>query len=590
MSGYYNGTIRTTLRVFGSRRKVLYASIGLQMLNAACIGVGAAVAVSVIRRLADGTLDAGTAWWATAVLVASVVAQYVTSYFSNRFAWVSTFEAMGEARTEALVHLQRVPVGRVMSAQSGDVTAVLTSDFEMVSNFAHHALPLLFGAVALPAVVLVVLAFTDGVLALAVGASIVVAVPAFVAANRAFEALALRRADQLAVANTRMVEYVQGIGVARSFNQTGARLRWYRDAVAEIRAVNDRMAVKLVPLALGAMGIVNLGIPLVVLVAGHRLVGADVTAATAIAFFVLVLRVYGPLMQVAAQVESLRLADASLQRIGRVMDLPEQDSPATATVHPVDASIELAGVDFAYDAGRPVLTGVDLRAEPRSMTALVGPSGAGKSTVLHLVARFWDVGAGSVRIGGVDVRDLTDDQLFDMVTIVFQDVYLFRGTIRDNIAFGRPDASDDDVRRAAAAAQAATFVEALPDAYDTMVGEGGATLSGGERQRISIARAILKGSPIVLLDEATASIDPLNEQAVQRALAELVRDRTVLVVAHRLSTIRSADRIVVLDAGRVVETGAHDELLEGGGLYARLWSERERASRWRLGSAPVASA
>jgi ATP-binding cassette subfamily B protein len=239
-------------------------------------------------------------------------------------------------------------------------------------------------------------------------------------------------------------------------------------------------------------------------------------------------------------------------------------------------------VTFGYTADEPVLHALSLDVPPRTLTALVGPSGAGKSTVLSLIARFWDVDDGSVQIGGADVRDLTPEQLFYAVTVVFQDVYLFQGTIGDNIAFGRPNADHDAIVAAARQAQAHDFITALPEGYDTPVGEGGATLSGGERQRISIARAILKDAPIVLLDEATSALDPINEAAVQQAVARLVRNRTVIVVAHRLSTIRSADQIIVLDGGRAVERGRHDDLLAAGGRYARLWAERERASTWRL--------
>jgi ATP-binding cassette subfamily B protein IrtB len=203
--------------------------------------------------------------------------------------------------------------------------------------------------------------------------------------------------------------------------------------------------------------------------------------------------------------------------------------------------LALDGVSFGYAPDEPVLTDVSLEVPPRTLTAVVGPSGAGKSTLLAIIARFWDAHDGAVRVGGVDVRELTDRQLFDMFTVVFQEPYLFQGTIRDNIAFGRADATDAAIEDAARRAQAHEFVTALPRGYETPVGEGGATLSGGERQRISIARAIVKDAPIVLLDEATAALDPINERAVQRAVAELVRNRTVLVVAHRLNTIRSAD-------------------------------------------------
>jgi ATP-binding cassette subfamily B protein len=232
-----------------------------------------------------------------------------------------------------------------------------------------------------------------------------------------------------------------------------------------------------------------------------------------------------------------------------------------------------------------VLRGVSLTVPARTMTALVGPSGSGKTTVTRVIARFFDVGAGAVRIGGADVRDLGTERVMSLVSPVFQDVYLFDVTIAENIRIGRPDAGDDEVRRAARLARVDEIVERLPDGWDTRVGEGGAMLSGGERQRVSIARAILKDAPIVLLDEATAALDPENEAAVQDALAALTADRTLLVIAHRLPTIAAADQIAFLDGGRITERGTHAELLARGGRYADFWRQRSRAQGWRLARA-----
>jgi ATP-binding cassette subfamily B protein len=307
-----------------------------------------------------------------------------------------------------------------------------------------------------------------------------------------------------------------------------------------------------------------------------------IDAGTFVVFAVLVVRVYQPLLSAAEGFESMRIADASLDRLARVLDTPVQPVPDAPIAEPASAEVAFDGVTFAYAQGDDVLRDVGFVARPGTTTAIVGPSGAGKSTILHLVARFWDVDRGAVRIGGVDVRDLTAEQLFDAVTVVFQDVYLFPGTVFDNIAFGATDADPEAAERAARAAQAHDFIAALPDGYDTPVGEGGATLSGGERQRLAIARAILKDAPIVLLDEATSAIDPTNERRVQEALATLATGKTLLVVAHRLATIRAADQILVVDGGRIVERGTHDELLAAGGLYRQLWSHRERATRWRV--------
>ncbi|MEM7326406.1 MAG: ABC transporter ATP-binding protein, partial [Actinomycetota bacterium] len=299
--------------------------------------------------------------------------------------------------------------------------------------------------------------------------------------------------------------------------------------------------------------------------------------------------------QVASQVEGLRLADAALERIGRILDLDPQTEPSTPGPAPVDGTVGFEAVGFGYVDDAPVLDDITFEARPGTTTAIVGPSGVGKTTVLNLIARFWDPDRGSVTIGGRSVRHLTAAQLFEAVTVVFQDVYLFQGTIRDNISCGG-DLGEEELVAAARAARAHDFISALPDGYDTRIGEGGLTLSGGERQRVSIARAIAKDAPVVLLDEATASMDPINEQAVRRGLASLVAGRTLIVVAHRLSTIRSADQILVLDrpdgpdaAARIVQRGNHEELLAAGGRYGSLWAERERAARWRAGGARTAA-
>lgn len=236
---------------------------------------------------------------------------------------------------------------------------------------------------------------------------------------------------------------------------------------------------------------------------------------------------------------------------------------------------------FAYD-DRAVLSDLSFTAPARSMTALVGASGSGKTTILRLIAHFWDVDTGAVRSGGADVRALRTEDLMAQISTVFQDVYLFDGTIEENLRMGRPDASDAEIREVARLARIPEIVERLPDACATRVGEGGAALSGGERQRVSIARAVLKDAPIVLLDEATAALDPENEAAVQDALRVLAADRTLLVIAHRLQTVRSADQILVLDQGRIVEQGTHDDLLALDGRYAAFWAKRSRAAGWRL--------
>ena len=511
------------------------------------------------------------------------MAQFAIWYGSNHFAWIGSYRATGEARAATLDHIQRLPLGTLRSRSTGDVTATFSSDFEAVAQYLSDSIPALFGAIGLPVAVLLAMAFIDPALALAVALSLIVAVPLFYWVNAQLKALALLRGDRLAESSGRMLEYVQGITVARAFNRTDDRLSQYGRAVTAIRQINNRLVLRLLPLGMLTLGVVQLGVPVVIAFAAYRWFGGAIDAGTALIFLVLILRVYGPIVALAGHFEALRLGDAALERIGRIMDLEEQPAPASPSIEPQGHDVELDGVTFAYET-TPVLRDVSFRARAGTTTAIVGPSGAGKSTILNLVSRFWDPGEGAVRIGGADVRELTHQQLFEHITVVFQDVYLFRATIGENIAFGRPEASRDAIEAAARAAQAHDFIEALPLGYETLVGEGGATLSGGERQRISIARAMLKDAPIVLLDEPTASLDALNDRAVRTALAALVRGKTVLVVAHRLATIQAADQILVVDDGRIVQRGSHEELIaQEGGRYRQLWLDRERASGWRLG-------
>jgi ATP-binding cassette, subfamily B, bacterial IrtB/YbtQ len=579
---YYRGVMPTLWRLFGPYRRDLVLGLVLRMAASLATGVPVAVVAWVVQHIRQDTLTTGRAVTASTIVLAVLAVQYCLSFASNRYAWTSTFLAVGESRIRALRHVQSLPVPTIASRRVGDISAVLTSDFEQVSAFAHHGLITLVGGAALPVAALLGLFCVDPLLAVTVAASIVLAVPVFTVANRIFRVRALQRADLLAEANSRMIEYVQGIATARSYNQIGQRQLWFRDSIARMRRVNDELAVKLTPLAYLTMAVVLLGIPTLIAVSGYGLFGGPFDAGTVVVFLVVVLRVYEPLIAVALQVEPLRLADAALRRIGRIQDLEPQRAPTTPVAVPTGHDVRFEKVGFGYEADRPVLTDLDFTARAGTTTAIVGPSGAGKSTVLALASRFYDPDRGTVSLGGVPLTDLTTDQLFDAVTVVFQDVYLFAGTIRDNIAFGDLNAPDEAVEDVAKAARCHEFVSALPEGYLTRIGEGGMTLSGGERQRISIARAMLKNAPVVLLDEATSALDSLNEEAVGEALASLVEGRTVIVVAHRLATIRSADQILVLDSGRIVQRGGHSDLLREGGLYARLWAERERASRWRL--------
>ena len=581
--GYYVGAISTIWRLMRPRSRNLKLAIALRFLQAMCAGIPVVMLIWIIDSLREETLTATEAWIAAGVTVLAILAQFAVWYASNWFAWISVFFATAEARTATLEHIQRLPIGTLRSRPTGDVTATFSTDFETVAEYVSDAVPTLFGAIGLPILVILAMVFIDPPLAGAVAVSLVIALPLFFWVNARFKSLALLRSDHIAAASGRILEYVQGISVARAFNRTNDSLSQFSRAVADIRQVNNLLTLRLLPLGLLTISAIELGVPLVIAFAAYRWFGGAIDAGTALVFLILMLRVYGPILALAGHFESLRLGDAALERIGRIMDLKAQEAPDTLRSEPQGHDVEFEQVTFGYESN-PVLKDASFVARAGATMAIVGPSGAGKSTIFNLVSRFWDPWEGMVRIGGVDVRDLTHQQLFEHITVVFQDVYLFRASIRENIAFGRPEATDEEIEAAARAAQAHEFIKVLPLGYETVVGEGGANLSGGERQRISIARAVLKDSPIVLLDEPTSSLDPINDRAIRQALASLVRNKTVLVVAHRLPTIQSCDQILVVEAGHIVQQGPHEQLAsQEGGRYHQLWLDRKRASEWRIG-------
>ena len=568
-------------RAAGPGRGRLARGLAFRFAQSMSLGASFAAVAWVLTELREGPLTPGQIRLVVVLVVSSLVGQLGFGFLAVTDNWVSSFATVGRLRLSLLDHLRRLPMSFHLGRQQGDTITAVTSDMSMLEVFASDALPTVAQALGLPAAVLIALCVTDPPLAGAVAVSIVVSAPVLLWANRRMAALARQRQDRQADAVARMLSYVQGIAVIRAFNLTGERQQRFREALEAFRAISLRMVARLIVPVLVFAAVLQLGTPLVIAAVGYWLFGGRIDATAALVALVLVLSVYTPLLGLVQVMEILRLADASLSRFERVAKAAVQPEPAEP-LEPADASLQFDRVAFSYLPGRPVLHEVSFTVPERSMTAIVGPSGSGKSTLLNLLGRFWDVDAGAIRIGGVDVRALGAEHLYKSITVMFQDVYLFQGTIFDNIAFGQPDAEPDQVRAAAEAAQAHHFITALPGGYDTRVGEGGATLSGGERQRITIARAILKDAPIVLLDEATSAIDPTNEKRVTEALANLVAHKTLLVVAHKLSTIRSADQVVALEHGRVAEIGTPAKLMSTGGVFARFHAQRERAQGWRL--------
>lgn len=577
-------SLRRLWALAGPQKRRVLAGLACRFAQSFCLGLALAIAIAAVGDLAGGrTMTVAWAWRIAAWMALSLAGQLLFGYLAASQIWFASFTLTSDLRLSILERLRALPLGFHLSRNQGDTVTVLTTDMQMLESFMSDALPRIAQAFGLPMAALIYLAARDVTLALAALSTIAAAMPIYLWASRRLAQLGIRRQDMQADAAGRMIEYVQGIAVIRAFNRVARGEEDFRAALKAFRDISIQMVAKLTAPFVVFAGTVMLGAPLVIFLAGARALSGAVEPVTAIAALMLVFALYSPIVGLTAVMELIRLADASLTRLDRVLLARPLPLPAAPRL-PQGFAVRFEGVGFGYAPGRRVLHDVSFDAPERSTIAIVGPSGAGKSTILNLLSRFWDVESGVVRIGNVDIRELDAETLYGLVTVVFQDVYLFSGTIFDNIAFGRKGASPQEVEAAAVAAQAHDFITALPKGYATPVGEGGASLSGGERQRIAIARAILKGSPIVLLDEATAAIDPTNERAIQSALHALVADKTLIVVAHRLSTIQAADRILVLADGRLVERGGHDELVAAGGLYSNLWRHWSAAAQWRIGA------
>ncbi|NUP07190.1 MAG: ABC transporter ATP-binding protein [Polyangiaceae bacterium] len=519
----------------------------------------------------------------TFVALGAVAARYLAASLSTMVAHVAAFRVLHDLRLRIANKLGDVPLAFFATRTGGEIKRTMMDDVDQIESFVAHHFPDAAAAVAVPIVTAIALLGVDWRMALASIAMAPLAFAAMAVAMRDLDAAHKKWFELQDRTNNSVLEYFRGIHVIKTFGLTA---KTFGDLS---RSIEDGLAwmvgfMRTNGRGYGVFGAL-IGSSLVVLmpIGGWLHLRGSLSLGDLVLFLILGPQLLTSLLRLMFAFGNVQRIEEGNARITSILMSPDLAGPSANAQPPRDDGIVFRDVRFRYDEGsKEALAGVTFDMRAGTVTALVGPSGAGKTTIARLVPRLWEPSGGMISIGGVDIRDIPLDVLLGRISVVFQDVFLFHGTVRENLLLAKRDATDEELQRACAAARADTFIRGLPNGYETLLGERGTRLSGGEKQRLSIARALLKDAPILILDEATAFADAENEALIQEALAELCRQRTVLVIAHRLSTIASADQIVVLRDGRVEDRGEHAELIERCSLYHAMWGDHSASLDWAL--------
>lgn len=574
----------------GKRKWLLYLGIALSAASQLvgfipyiCIWLVARDLIAVAPDWTQAANIAGYGWAAVIAAVASIALYFIALMCTH----LAAFRTASNIRKLCAEKLMRLPLGYFDTHATGKLRREIDGSAGLTETLIAHILPDAGGSIAMVAGMLAMLFFFDWRMGLSCMAAVFASIVAMAAMMGPKNMEFMKRYQEALVRmNKTGTEYVRGIPVVKVFQQTVYSFRAFHDSIADYADLAQAYAVKgcRVPQSLNLSflnGIVVFLVPAAILIAPGE---ADFAAfVTDFAFYAIFSAVIPTAMaKVMFMSEAGQSSADAMSRILQILQAEPLSVPVRPR-RPRGNGIVFEHVRFSYEGARhAALDDVSFTVAAGATVALVGPSGGGKTTAASLVPRFWDVDAGAVRVGGVDVRDMDPHELMDQVAFVFQTNRLFRGTLAENVRAARPDATDEEVAAALSAAQCDDIVAKLPKGADTLLGTGGTYLSGGEVQRVALARAILKDSPIVVLDEATAFADPENEALIQRALSRLMEGRTVLMIAHRLTTVAHADGIVVLEGGRVAERGTHEQLVDAGGLYARMWADYRKSAAWRI--------
>lgn len=535
---------------------------------------------NVIEPLTAGTpLDTGKLWALAAFGVLAAALYFIVYSVEYDKTYTTAYSESTNIRIEVAEHMRRLPLSFFNRKDLSELTTNIMGDCATVEQIMSHAVPQIMGNAISILIISIMLSFYDWRMTLSLLFVLPISMGVIYLSRKIQKKLGERHVKAKLNVSKQIQEYLDGIKVVKAFGLSGEKSAALKEALRQMmkEAITfEAIAGSFVTLS---SIVLQVGIGVVILVGVNLLTSGSLDIIKFLTFTMISTRIYAPVLSILTMLAEVMYFFTSIKRMQQLRKEPIMEGN-TDIVLP-DCNIEFKNVTFSYNK-EEVIKNMSISLPHNAVTALVGPSGSGKSTISRLIARFWDVNKGEVLIGGKNIRDIDPETLMKYMSFVFQDVVLFNDTVINNIRIGRQGASDEEVRTAAKIAQCDEFIEKMENGYNTQIGENGCTLSGGERQRISIARAILKDAPIVLLDEATASIDPENEVMIQTAISALIKGRTVIVIAHRLKTIAGANQIIVLDDGKLSEQGTHDELLAKNGLYAKLWHIQQESLGWSV--------
>ena len=571
-------------------RKKFYGSIIVGIVNAFFMALRiAAVAVmlcGVIGTAVEGQpFEKSTIWISFAIICVSVLGAIITTKFTSMWQCEGGYRTCAKKRIEIAEHLRYMPMGYFNENSLGEITSVTTNTMEALSDVATRVVMMVLKGLLETVFIIIMMFVFDWRIAL-----IALAGFALFQFVNVFLRLSVKGIqDQKIKDDTeevgKVLEYIQGIAEVKAYNISGERRKDLNNVINKRVKSLIKMELRFIPFANLQSLVAKLSGVAIMIASLYFYLNGSMVLADCCTMLVCAFMLFNALDVGGNFSALLRTVDLCVEKAKKILALPTMDINGKEMLKQVQHDeapfLQASSIDFAYDK-KKIIDNISLTIPEHTTTAIVGPSGGGKTTFCHLLSRFWDVDKGTVTLDGKDVRDYSMDDLMRNFSFVFQNVYLFHDTIANNIRFGQPDAPMEKVISAAKKACCHDFISALPDGYETVIGEGGASLSGGERQRISIARAIMKDSPIIILDEATANVDPENERDLMQAIEQLTKEKTVIMIAHRLKTVRNADQIVVIDKGRIVEQGKHDDLVKLGGIYARFIDSRKEAVSWKL--------